>query len=69
MHARVCDHARPSGRSPDAPGRVAFRHRNNVGTRDDRTFAAQWLACLLPCRRFARALADTPARLGADVGC
>jgi hypothetical protein len=69
MHARVCDHAGPSGRSHDAPGRVAFRCRNGVGTRDIRTFAAQWLACMLPCRRFARALTDTTARLGADVGC
>ena len=31
------------------------------------TFAAQWLAYALPCRRFASALADNDARLGADV--
>jgi len=31
------------------------------------TFAAQWLACALPCRRFADALADAHARLGADA--
>ena len=31
------------------------------------TFAAQWLACTLPCRRFADILADAAARLGADV--
>jgi hypothetical protein len=31
------------------------------------TFAAQWLAYALPCRRFAPALADNDARLGADV--
>ena len=30
-------------------------------------FAVQWLAYALPCRRFARALAITHARLGADV--
>jgi len=28
---------------------------------------AQWLAYALPCRRFAPALADGSARLGADV--
>ncbi len=32
------------------------------------SFAAPWLACTFPYRRFARALTDTPARLGADVG-
>ena len=31
-------------------------------------FAAQWLAYALPCRRFAPALTDNDARLGADVG-
>jgi len=37
--------------------RVAFRQRNNVGTREKGTFAAQWLACALPCQRFAVVLA------------
>src|SRR6266436_8833588 len=37
-----------------APVRMAFHIRNCVGTRDDRSFAVQWLACALPCRRFAR---------------
>src|SRR6202023_1139574 len=40
-----------------APIRVAFRHRNDVGTQDEGTFAAQWLAYALPCRRFANTLA------------
>ena len=40
-----------------APIRVAFRHRNDVGTRDEGTFAAQWLAYALPCQRFANTLA------------
>jgi hypothetical protein len=60
--------------SPDRPGaranalvRVAFRGGNRVGVRDYRTFAAQWLACTIPCRRFADTLAGTAARLGADV--
>ena len=30
-------------------------------------FAAPWLAYALPCRRFAAALTDDDARLGADV--
>ena len=30
-------------------------------------FAAQWLAYMLPCRRFALPLAGHNARLGADV--
>ena len=39
-----------------APIRVAFRQRNDVGTRDEGTFAAQWLAYALPCQRFANTL-------------
>lgn len=31
------------------------------------SFAAQWLACALPRRRFAHALTSIGARLGADV--
>jgi hypothetical protein len=44
-----------------APIRVAFRQQNDVGTRDEGTFAAQWLACALPCQRFADALAGSRA--------
>ena len=46
--------------STTTPGRlrVAFRQRNDVGTRDEGTFAAQWLAYALPCQRFADALAS-----------
>jgi hypothetical protein len=39
-----------------APIRVAFRQPNDVGTREEGTFAAQWLAYALPCQRFADAL-------------
>ena len=46
------------GARNDAPPRIAFRLINNVGIRDKPDFAAQWLACALPCRRFAPALAD-----------
>ena len=56
------------GAGESAPGRVAFRQRNGVGTRVDADFAAQWLAYALPDRRFACTLAGADARLGADVG-
>jgi hypothetical protein len=32
-----------------------------------RSIGAQWLACTFPCRRFDCLLAETAARLGADV--
>ena len=50
-----------------APAHVAFRRLNSVGAWDRVAFAAQWLACTFPCRRFADLLADVCARLGADV--
>ena len=48
---------------------VAFHRSHSVGTRDQNSFAAQWLACTPPYRRFADALADACARLGANVVC
>ena len=70
------DHARMPG-SPTTPGRpsacdgalrhVAFRYTDSVGTRNQFSIAAQWLACTFPCRRFADILANACARLGADV--
>jgi hypothetical protein len=50
----------PAPVSPSA-GQTASALRKNP-------FAAQWLACTLPCRRFAPSLAADNARLGADVG-
>ena len=47
--------------------RIAFRYTDSVGTRNQFSIAAQWLACTYPCRRFADTLADACARLGADV--
>ena len=47
--------------------RVAFRRVKCVGARNDKLFAARWLAYAHPCRRFAYALADANARLGADA--
>ena len=57
---------RPGARV-DVPVRVAFRLRNGVGAQDMNLYEAQWLAYALPCRRFAAALADDDARLGAGV--
>ena len=63
--------------SPTTPGRpsacagalrrLAFRYTDSVGTQNQFSIAAQWLACTYPCRRFADILADARARLGADV--
>ena len=55
--------------SPIRPPRrcIAFRHHNDVGIRDHGHFVAQLLAYTLPYRRFACALTDADARLGADV--
>ena len=68
MHAGVSDHAGSARARADARARIAFRHRNNAGTRDYRPFAAPWPACTLPCRRFAVSLTGADARLGASVG-
>jgi len=57
---------RPSA-CDDALGHVAFRYTDSVGTRNQFSIAAQWLACTSPCRRFAGILADTCARLGVDA--
>jgi hypothetical protein len=55
---RACD---------DAHDHVAFRLTDGVGA-PIVPFAAQWLAYMLPCRRFAPGLAADSARLGADAG-
>jgi len=47
--------------------RIAFRPWNAVGARDDKSFAAQWLAYASPCRRFAADLAVDSARLAAGA--
>src|SRR5207249_6343270 len=69
---RTCQGLRPrraaQALASIAPVRVAFRVDDGVGARNKVSFAAQWLAYAFPCRRFARALADTHARLGASVG-
>ena len=44
-----------------ALGHIAFRYTNSVGTRDQFSIAAQWLAYALPCQRFADALASSRA--------
>jgi hypothetical protein len=50
----------PAGARNNAPVRVAFRLFNSVSAQNV-NFVAQWLAYALPYRRFADALADTPA--------
>ena len=57
---------RPGARI-DVPVRIAFRLRNGVGAQDMNLYEAQWLAYALPYRRFAAALTDCDARLGADM--
>ncbi len=75
MHARFFDHAglpkRLRWRSwtycLPLHRQLAFRYTDSVGTRNQFSIAAQWLACTFPYRRFADILADACARLGADV--
>ena len=55
------------GACVNAPVHVAFRQENGVGTRDNSSFAARWLAYAYPYRRFTAALASDDARLGADA--
>ena len=68
--ARMPGSPTPPGRPSacdGAPVRIAFRYEERVGTRENKTYVAQWLACAFPCRRFADTLTDACARLGADV--
>jgi hypothetical protein len=50
-----------------ASDRIAFHVDDRVGARDENIYAAQWLACTYPYRRFAVLLAKNSARLGADA--
>ena len=47
---------------------IVFGVRHTLDAPDGITIAARWLAYAHPYRRFAPALADRRARLGADVG-
>src|ERR1700722_12651810 len=68
---RACQVLRPrrvaQALALSALGHIAFRYTDSVGTRNQFSIAAQWLACTFPYRRFADILADACARLGADV--
>ena len=55
------------GARDSAPECFAFRVVDRVGTQKIPVFAAQWLACAFPCRRFTCLLTKAGARLGADV--
>jgi len=46
-----------AGTCNSAPEHVAFRHPYDVGTQNMKSIAAQWLACVYPCQRFAPYLA------------
>ena len=65
MPGSLTTRSRPHARA-DACGHVAFRLTDGVGAPIG-PFAAQWLACTIPCRRFAPGLAADDARLGADA--
>ncbi len=45
---RLLDHAGPGRPCATATVRMAFRHRDVVGARDEKTIAAQWLAYASP---------------------
>jgi hypothetical protein len=47
-------------------GHVAFCGTENIGT-PNLSYAAQYLACALPCERFTSDLADSRASLGAGA--
>ena len=47
-----------------ALGHIAFHYTDSVGTRNQFSIAAQWLACTFPCRRFADILAVPAHGLG-----
>ena len=55
------DHAERVGARDSAPTTVAFRRIESVGTRDQDSFAAQWLAYRHLCQRFAAHLTMTNA--------
>ena len=57
---------RPNARD-GAPDVLPSTVGNASASRKYVVFEAQWLAYALPCRRFAPALTDDGARLGADV--
>jgi hypothetical protein len=67
VHARFFDHAGSPKRLRCRSWDVAFRYTDSVGTRNQFSIAAQWLAYTFPCRRFADILTDACARLGADA--
>src|SRR5215469_2765468 len=64
LNIRLLSRCAPASTAASPP----FHYTDSVGTRNQFSIAAQWLACTFPCRRFADILADASARLGADVG-
>src|SRR5262245_18672553 len=66
-HARFYDHAGPYGHSRCRAHTYCLPPAERRRRPSCRSFAAQWLACAYPYRRFACTLAGTRARLGADA--
>ena len=50
-----------AGARNSAPVHIAFHNEYSVGARFSLTFAAQWLACALPCQRFVVIFANVGA--------
>ena len=46
---------------------IAFRNLNNVGTRDETVYGAQYWACMYPCRCHTQRVTTIGVRLGASV--
>jgi hypothetical protein len=67
MPGSLTTRSRAASRDGEA-ARVVFGVRHTLNAPDGITIAARWLAYAHPYRRFAPALADRHARLGADVG-
>ncbi len=67
MH-QVFDSVASAGCSPAcAPNGVAFRHLNDVGTRNENSFGAQYWACVCPCRCYTQRVTTISVRLRASV--
>ena len=46
---------------------IAFRSLNNVGTRDETVYGAQYWACMYPCRCYTDDVTTARVRLRASV--
>ena len=58
---RFYDRVEPAGDSRKRPQRYCLPHSTTASALQMADYAAQWLACGLPCQRFSGALASTSA--------